>query len=69
MTPSSNSAQISGTVHDDFALGKALDDLHTLSALLTATLRVAEPGSDAERCLKVASENLSRVVADLHERA
>lgn len=69
MTPSSNSAQMSSTVHDDFALGKALDDLHTLSALLTATMKVAEPGSDAERCLKVANENLSKVVADLHERA
>lgn len=39
-----------------------LDELHTISALLVATLSIADSGDQVERCLSVASAQLKRVV-------
>lgn len=48
-------------------LGQALDELHTVSALLAGTLAVAEPGSPVERCLSVVSQVLAGVIETLSE--
>ena len=47
----------------------ALDELHTVSALLVATLAIAESGGQVERCLSVATVELQKAVRKLSSAA
>lgn len=55
--------QVSSTPCSDSA--HVLDELHTVSALLSATLAVAEPGAPVERCLTVSCEVLKEAIRKL----
>lgn len=46
-----------------------LDQLHTISALLDATLSIADAGNKVERCLSVAAVKLQRVIKTMSSMA